>query len=246
MSPPTVRDVTPPPVLPALAPQLRDGASMGVAVRSATARPTPRLPASPHRVEGLRLVGVTPPRAAYVDSDTRNVAPTWAATRAGSDTSSPAIIDFMSLYDICVSSGHVARISVNHQPGYQDVTLHCRFPTQPTAANNRKRRRRRPRCPSAATTACAPLVPAATSTPTPAETPPPISPPAKRLRKRRCEVELLREGNEDSSLILTPPSYSHPSPSTPPSMPPSLSPYSRHPLTVHHSTSSGSPRSPSP
>jgi hypothetical protein len=39
------------------------------------------------------------------------------------------------------------------------------------------------------------------------ETPLPVSPPAKQTRKRRCEVELLRNGEEDISLLLTPPSY---------------------------------------
>jgi hypothetical protein len=99
MSPPTVRDVPlPPPLLPALAPQQRDGASMGATGRSTTARPTRHLPTSPHRVEGSRLAGVTSSPVTHPVSATRNVAPTWAATRAGSDISSPAIFDFMSLY----------------------------------------------------------------------------------------------------------------------------------------------------
>jgi hypothetical protein len=114
MSPPTVRDMTPPPVLPALDHQPRGGASLGATVRSTAARPTPCLPASPHRVEGLRLAGVTTPPVTIPANVARNVAPTWAATRAGSVTSSPSIFNFMSLYDICVSSGHAALYKCDH------------------------------------------------------------------------------------------------------------------------------------
>jgi hypothetical protein len=153
MSPPTERDVTPPPSsLPALAPQPRGGASNRVLGRSAAAHPTPSLLASPHRVEGLRLAGAPPsPLPANV---TRNVEPAWASTRAGSSDTTPSILSFMSLYDICVATGHAARVSVNHSIGFQDVTLFCRFTTQATAADTRKRRRRRQICAPATVTAC--------------------------------------------------------------------------------------------
>ncbi len=58
----------------------------------------------------------------------RNVASSWAATRGGVSDSSPSILDFMSLYDICVATGHIARVSVNHTIGYQDVTIFFSFP----------------------------------------------------------------------------------------------------------------------
>ncbi len=56
MSPPTELDL-PSLLLPALAPQPRGGASREAPGRSATAQPSPHLPASPHRVEGSRLAG---------------------------------------------------------------------------------------------------------------------------------------------------------------------------------------------
>jgi hypothetical protein len=210
MSPPTERDVTQTtPLLPALAPQLWDGAS-NRAGRSAAAHPTPRLPTSPHRVDGSRLAGVLPPTLTQPANVTRTVAPSWAATRVdvGASDNSPSILDFMSLYDICVAASHAARVSVCQSTGNQDVTLFCRFPTPTTAVNVRKRRRRHQRCPSATTAACPPPTTTASTAcdlpstsveqpaePDPnverepsAELPPPSSPPAKRTRKRRCEA----------------------------------------------------------
>jgi hypothetical protein len=116
-------------------------------------------------------------------------------------------------------------------PGYQDVTLFCCFPTQTTAKNIPKCRCHRQRCPSTIIAACAPTTSAPTTsaptdsaqpayTPPTADSPPPKSPPAKRTRKRRCEVELLRDREEDSSLLLLPLSYETSSPSVPASMPP--------------------------
>ncbi len=49
-----------------------------------------------------------------------------------------------------------------------------------------------------------------------AESPLPNSPQAKHTGKRRCKVELLRDGEEDCSLLLSPLSYGTPSPFSPP------------------------------
>jgi hypothetical protein len=110
MSPPTERDLSlPSSLLPALAPQPWGGTSSGAPGRSAAAHPTPRLPASPYRVDSSRLAGATPSSTPPA-SVAHNVAPTWAATRAGLSDNSPSIFDFMSLYEICVATGHTASI----------------------------------------------------------------------------------------------------------------------------------------
>ncbi len=193
----TVRELTlPSSLLPAPAPQSRGGASTGALGRSAVTHPTPPLPASPHRVDGSRLAGVptssTPPA-----NMTLNVAPTWAATHAGSSNNSPSIFDFMWLYNICVSTGHAANVSVCHSTGYQDVTLFCQFPTPTTTVIARKRCCRHQRCPSTTiATGPPPSVIAPTASDQPSNEPPlPILPPAKRTRKRRCEAKLLRDGH---------------------------------------------------
>ncbi len=92
MSPPTVRELTlPSSKLPAPAPQPRVAASSGAPGWSAVTHPTRRLPASPRRVDGSWLGGVpassTPPA-----NVTHNVAPTWAARRAGSRTTAPQFL----------------------------------------------------------------------------------------------------------------------------------------------------------
>jgi hypothetical protein len=154
MSPPTKWGLTlPSSLLPALAPQLSGGASIGAPGRSAAAQPTPHLPSSPYRVEGLWLAGATMSSTPPANM-TRNVAPTWAATCAGLNDSSPSIFDFMSLYDICVTTGHAARVSLSHITGFQDVTLFCRFPTPTTTANPLKRRCRCKQCASVIVAAC--------------------------------------------------------------------------------------------
>jgi hypothetical protein len=53
-----------------------------------------------------------------------------------------------------------------------------------------------------------------------AESPLPNSSQAKRTEKRWCKVELLWDGEENSSLLLSPLSYGTPSPLSPPPMPP--------------------------
>jgi hypothetical protein len=140
---------------------------------------------------------------------TRNVAPTWATTCAGSNDSSPSIFNFMSLYDICVTTGHAARVSVSHITGFQDVTLFCRFPTPTTTATPRTCRCPCKQCASVIVAACPPpsVIALTASEQNSDETPLPVSPPAKQTRKRRCEVELLRDGEEDINLLLTLPSY---------------------------------------
>jgi hypothetical protein len=135
--------------------------------------------------------------------------PTWPATWHTRGplyvcAQTPALLQFLT-------SCRNARVSVNRLTGLLDVTLFSRFLMQIVAENTHKCRCRRQRCPSATITACPSPVTVATAN-AQAESPPPISPPAKRTRKRRCEVELLREGEEDSSLLLTPPLNNKPSP----------------------------------
>jgi hypothetical protein len=118
----------------------------------------------------------------------------------------------MSLYDICVASGQAARVSVNHTNGYQDVMIFCHFPVQTSAVttNTPSVDINADAALSTTLTACASTASEPTTCapqpaePQPAESPPPCSPPAKRTRKRQCEVELLREGEEESSLLLSP------------------------------------------
>jgi hypothetical protein len=129
---------------------------VGAQVGQLQLTPNRACPSSPYRVDGSRLAGATPSSTPHA-SVARNVAPTWATTHMNLSDNSPSICDFMSLYDICVASGHAARISVSHIMGYQDVTLFCRFPTPSTSAITRKRCRRRQRHPSATIAACPPL-----------------------------------------------------------------------------------------
>ncbi len=126
---------------------------MGAQVGQLQLTPHRACPSSPYRVDGSRLAGATPSSTPHA-SVARNVAPTWATTRMNLSDNRPSICDFMSLYDICVATGHAARISVSHIMGYQDVTLFCRFPTPSTSAITRKRCRRRQRYPSATIAAC--------------------------------------------------------------------------------------------
>jgi hypothetical protein len=94
--------MTLPSLLPDLAPQPRGGASNGAPGRSAVSQPTSRLPTSPsHRVDGLQLAGASSSPPCILPAC--NVASVWATTSVGISDSSPPILDFMSLYDICVA-----------------------------------------------------------------------------------------------------------------------------------------------
>jgi hypothetical protein len=159
--------------------------------------------------------------------------PTWASVARGvagvraGEPSCPrqpptvSAADFTELYDRCLASGLKARIIFNHAAGRQTLTVTCHLssPAVTTAATGKSRRRHRrrrrrsraaiavPDCPAreAPTTLSAPTAPSPTQTqPTP-PSPDIVSPLAKRTRKQRNELELLRdwEGNDD--LLVSPP-----------------------------------------
>jgi hypothetical protein len=152
--------------------------------------------------------------------------------------------DFSALYDRCMQSGLKARVSFNHAAGLQTVTLTCILPDPSTpAATTVKRRRhcrrrtRRDRA-AAITAACdnqsrpQPSSPG-TAAPscenaqakTPSPLPPEVAPPpAKRVRKRHNEAELLRESEDESELLLSPLSTQAAPVTPPPCTPPSSAP----------------------
>ncbi len=133
-----------------------------------------------------------------------NMASSWTGTVCeGSSARNPSEFDFMALYDICVTTCHAARISVEHTTSYQNDTLTCCLPTPTTAAKtNICKCQCRRRCGPASTykvralTASAPpsAPPIATAilqiSPTPQQPPattessPLCTPPAKCIRKR--------------------------------------------------------------
>jgi hypothetical protein len=131
--------------------------------------------------------------------------------------------DFSALYERWMESGLKARLTFNHAAGQQTVTITCTLPAfTPSAATARKRRHRRTRRGRAATAACDNQSHPQPSSPVTADptcenalplytaTPPPPSPPevesplAKRVRRRRNEVELLRGPEEESEFLLSP------------------------------------------
>ncbi len=115
------------------------------------------------------------------------------------------------------------------------LSVSCSFPvpaeTSVVAGRRRRRHRRRQRRGKAATVA--PVAPAQATPASPSITVPPIvstpqlvtpmqspetaPPPVKKSRKRRNEVELLRDCRESIEILLSPP----PSRGSPPSLPPS-------------------------
>jgi hypothetical protein len=140
-------------------------------------------------------------------------------------TASPA--DAITLYKQFVSMGLQARFSLKYNAGYEEIHLFCRFPEPSVArhqhpAPHRHRRRNyhrnRGKLATHSTSAetepfvctpppClqrrespSPLDRAASSTaPLPAKSPSPSAPPpAKKTRKRRCELEPLRANKDDS------------------------------------------------
>ncbi len=125
--PPQSGTCTHPCYLPNPPPPPPEGGGPG---RSPVSHPTPRRPAAPsRRVDGSRLAGALPSHPSSLPAC--NVAPTWATTCAGLSDNSPSRLNFTTLYDICVTTGHVARVSVSHIIGYQDVTIY-EFPQTPT------------------------------------------------------------------------------------------------------------------
>jgi hypothetical protein len=151
-------------------------------------------------------------------------------THQEAPSASPA--DAITLYKQYVSMGLQARFSLKYNAGYEEIHLFCRFPKPSVArhqhpARHRQRRRNHhcnrgkpATCSTSAQTEpliCTPparlqrhaspshLDRAASSTaPPPAKFPcPSVPPPAKKTRKRRCELELLRANEVDSNLPLT-------------------------------------------
>jgi hypothetical protein len=129
----------------------------------------------------------------------------------------PAVIaaDFLALYNRCLASGLKARLNFSHSAGHQVLTVSCNLPEPAVnlaAAGKRRRRhrRRQRRARAAIASARVSTPPTATpaaptpAAPSPAVGPCPLSPetappPVKRTRKRRNELELLRDWDEDTS-----------------------------------------------
>jgi hypothetical protein len=170
-------------------------------------------------------------------------APTWASMVRGEGLcvventrplQQPAVTaaDFTALYDRCSASGLKARVVFSHTAGHQTLTLSCTFPAPAefTAAAGKRHRRhcRRQRRGRAAT--AAPGDPDQATSPTAAPTDGPMPqqailvqspesppPPLKKLRKRRNEVELLRDCNENNKMSISPPPIRCSTSSPPPS-----------------------------
>jgi hypothetical protein len=164
-------------------------------------------------------------------------APTWASVVRGEGTCAvensrplqqPAVTvaDFSALYDKCSASGLKARMVFSHAAGRQMLSIMCTFPAlaeiADVAGKRRRHHRRRRRRGRAAT--AAPGLPdrAATSTaattagPTPYQSPDSAPPPLKKLRKRRNEVELLRDCDDNSEIFISPTHTRFSTPSSPP------------------------------
>jgi hypothetical protein len=176
----------------------------------------------------------------------------------GSQPAVVSAADFSALYQRCVASGLIASMNIKHAAGCQIFTVTCNIPvpaaTDNTAGRRRRRRRRRQRRGRAATAACEepappsspssatiPAVaavsvadlPQSTPSTSPPATPPPPSPetlppPAKKPRRRRNEIELLRDHDDEDELNISP------TPRSRPTTPPSATP----PSSIPHATGS--------
>jgi hypothetical protein len=151
---------------------------------------------------------------------------TWASVVRGSEDEparfkpQPAVstAEFSALYERCLASGPKARVVFSHAAGMQTVTITCSLPTTSATDATVVRPRRRRRRVRAATTAgnstdgAPPTCTAASAVAAPAgyastpSSPEVTSPPAKGTRKRRNEVELLRDVDGEGDLLLSPPS----------------------------------------
>jgi hypothetical protein len=152
--------------------------------------------------------------------------------------------------------GPQAHFSIKSNTEYEEVSIVCRFPA-PSAASNpparpipTRRRQHRHNCrqirgrPAThlASMQTEPLDRTPPRPHQPASPPPPVQtesptapPPAKKMQKRRCELELLRYNDDalDSPLFISPPTIqtTPPSPSPViPSSPSSLQPSTPQPL----------------
>jgi hypothetical protein len=179
--------------------------------------------------------------------------------------------EFLALFHHCMASGLKARMVTSHAAGCQAITVTCNLPASTettTTAGGRHRRRRHRRWRGRAATA-ARAVPAQLSSPvaaapmggdisSPSVTPPPPSlpklqpPPAKRTRKRQNEVELLRDSEVETDLLLsplscpaTPPSNASPPPPAP-TTPSPASPLSTPPASMEAVPDSPPPVTPEP
>jgi hypothetical protein len=150
----------------------------------------------------------------------------------------PAITaaDFTAQYDRCLASGLKACVVFSYPAGRQILTIMCHQPTPAvitaTARKHCRHHRRCRRCGIAATAVpdcparvqppiiAAPAVLSPTQTPLPLSSPDIASPPAKRTRRRRTELELLRDCEGNDELLVSP----RLGWSTPPSLTPSSQP----------------------
>ncbi len=154
----------------------------------------------------------------------------------------PAVIaaEFTALFDRCLAFGLKARLVFSHATGHQVLTVTCNLPAPSVDSATAGKRCRRHRCRQrrGRSANVASEAPARAKTPARATTPPPATPaapspetappPAKRTRKRRNEIELLRDRVENSDFFIsppssrgTPPSPTPPSPTPPAAIPPS-------------------------
>ncbi len=129
--------------------------------------------------------------------------------------------DFTALFDSCLAGGLKARLVFSAVAGGQTLTLSCHLPvpasTTAVAGKRRRRRHRRRRKRGRAAISApedqARVSPPIRSNPTAPTLPqaPPLfpsleiaSPPAKKIRKRRNELELLRDYDGEDELLLSP------------------------------------------
>jgi hypothetical protein len=215
-----------------------------------TEQVTPPQPCPPASSSGIvgRSIRQAGPQQLHMPphSTPSRTVPTWAdIARGGISThqataTSPA--DAIALCKRYVTMGFQARFLIKSNAGHEDIILFCRFPaslvashipTQPT----RSRRNRPLNC--GKPTTCSPSVqtePSACTSPShPHRTasPPPLTqaasptapPPAKKMRKCRCELELLKDDDNEhhQSVPISPPAPYPTSPSGSPSSSPSLS-----------------------
>jgi hypothetical protein len=185
--------------------------------------PHPRPPASPLGVVGrsswrgsTQLFTSSPPPAPS------RAAPTWADIARGATCTqreAPSITpaDIIAIYQRCAAAGVQTRFSVKNLAGFEEVCLTCRFidtatpcahPAHPARRRLRQRRRHRGKPASSSTsTQTEPIIATPTSRPhrptsptsPPRTTSPTAPPPAKKTRKRRCELELLRDHVDDQN-----------------------------------------------
>ncbi len=174
--------------------------------------------------------------------------PTWASTVRGAphreDPTCPrpppavCAADVTALYDRCLADRPKACIVISHAAGVQVLTVTCSMPApaETAAAAGRRHcchrcRRRRGRTFTAvgivpaqptnpvATTSAGRLASPLSRAPLPSSPPEIVSPPTKKTRRQRNEVELLWDLEPEGEFLLSPLSC----PATPPSREPTPS-----------------------